>query len=288
MGDGRPASPHRSIVPPDRTPRSLSRALRHTVPRHGHIEFDARIRFPTAANSCAIDAALAQAKKLATDGADIIDVGAEIDPPGSYAGRRGGGARAPRPPSRRADKSRSMFRFRSIPPRREVARRAIELGASVVNDVWGLQNDPAHGRYGRRNGRGGVVMHNRDSVDPDLDIVADMRRFFDRSLRLAEKAGDPARHLILDPGHWFRQNQGAKFRGAGPPSRAHGLRSADPRRRFAQIRCSPSAVRGVRRPAHRHARRQSRRRRQGRVNFPGPRRGGACAAFEVFDAIARG
>ena len=52
-------------------------------------------------------------------------------------------------------------------------------------------------------GAAAVIMHNRDSVDPALDILSDMRRFFDRSLALAEKAGIPRRHLILDPGIGF-------------------------------------------------------------------------------------
>jgi dihydropteroate synthase len=46
-------------------------------------------------------------------------------------------------------------------------------------------------------------MHNRETIDPALDILGDMRRFFDRSLELAAKAGIPRRHLILDPGIGF-------------------------------------------------------------------------------------
>lgn len=84
-----------------------------------------------------------------------------------------------------------------------VARLAIEMGAAVVNDVWGLQRDPAMADAVAEGGAAAVVMHNRESVDPALDILSDMRRFFDHSLELAEKAGIPRRYLILDPGIGF-------------------------------------------------------------------------------------
>lgn len=84
-----------------------------------------------------------------------------------------------------------------------VARAAIADGVAVVNDVWGLQRDPAMPDVVAEGGAAAVIMHNRDSVDPALDILSDMRRFFDRSLALAEKAGIPRRHLILDPGIGF-------------------------------------------------------------------------------------
>jgi dihydropteroate synthase len=76
-------------------------------------------------------------------------------------------------------------------------------GAAVVNDVWGLQRDPAMADVVAEGGAAAIVMHNRESIDPELDIMSDMRRFFDRSLELAEKAGIPRRHLILDPGIGF-------------------------------------------------------------------------------------
>ena len=92
-----------------------------------------------------------------------------------------------------------------------MARRAIELGACVVNDVWGLQKDPAMAGTVAETGAAAVLMHNRDGVDPDLDIVADMRRFFDRSLGLAAAAGIPAGHLILDPGIGFGKSRAQNF-----------------------------------------------------------------------------
>ena len=48
-----------------------------------------------------------------------------------------------------------------------------------------------------------VVMHNRDAVDPEIDIEADMRKFFERSLALAERAGIPRQRILIDPGIGF-------------------------------------------------------------------------------------
>ena len=79
----------------------------------------------------------------------------------------------------------------------------MERGVCVINDVWGLQRDPAMAAAVAETGAAVVVMHNRDNVDPSLDIVADMRRFFDRSLDLARTAGILRAHVMLDPGIGF-------------------------------------------------------------------------------------
>jgi dihydropteroate synthase len=83
------------------------------------------------------------------------------------------------------------------------ARRATALGVVVVNDVWGLQRDPAMPDAVAKAEAAVVVMHNRNDVDPALDIVADLRRFFDRSLELAQRAGIPKERIIIDPGIGF-------------------------------------------------------------------------------------
>ena len=82
-------------------------------------------------------------------------------------------------------------------------RRALEAGAAIVNDVWGLQRDPDMAAVVGERGVPVVVMHNRETIDPSIDIVDDIKRFFERSLRLARAAGVPDRHVILDPGIGF-------------------------------------------------------------------------------------
>jgi dihydropteroate synthase len=95
----------------------------------------------------------------------------------------------------------------------EVAARAAQLGAAIVNDVWGLQKDPAMADAVAAAETALVIMHNRVEKDAGIDIVADMERFFDRSLALAAKAGVPRERIILDPGIGFaktsQQNRAA-------------------------------------------------------------------------------
>lgn len=149
-----------------------------------------------------LDAAISQAKKLAADGADIIDVGAESTRPGHTPISEDEELARLEPVLGQLTASVDAP-FSIDTSKARVARRAAELGVSVVNDVWGLQKDPAMADVVAETGAAVVVMHNRDSVDPDLDIISDMRRFFDESLRLADKAGIPRHRVMLDPGIGF-------------------------------------------------------------------------------------
>lgn len=153
-----------------------------------------------------LDTALKQAKKLADEGADIIDVGAESTRPGHL----------PVPVEEELARLEpvlgELIKSVEVPfsidtSKARVARRAVALGVSVVNDVWGLQKDPDMATAIAETGAAVVVMHNRDAIDPDLDIVADMRSFFDRSGNIAEKAGIARSHLILDPGIGFGKSR---------------------------------------------------------------------------------
>ncbi len=149
-----------------------------------------------------VDHALAQAKKLVADGADIIDVGAESTRPGhtpvslDEEWRRLEPVLAPLIAEVDAP-------FSIDTTKAGIARRAVVLGASVVNDVWGLQKDPAMAEVVAESGAALIIMHNRDSVDADLDIEADLNRFFLRSLALADRAGVPRERILIDPGIGF-------------------------------------------------------------------------------------
>ncbi len=59
-----------------------------------------------------------------------------------------------------------------------------------------------------------VIMHNRDTVDPEVDIEADMRGFFERSLALADAAGIPRQHMLIDPGIGFGKTKAQNSTGA--------------------------------------------------------------------------
>jgi dihydropteroate synthase len=85
----------------------------------------------------------------------------------------------------------------------EVARWALTQGAAMVNDVWGLQRDPAMAAVVAESRVPIVIMHNRDAADASLDIMADIEAFFARSLALAGKAGIARERIVLDPGIGF-------------------------------------------------------------------------------------
>lgn len=149
------------------------------------------------------EAAIRHAETLVEEGADIIDIGGESTRPGaSFVAASEELARVlpvisavhervPRTPI-------SIDTYKS-----ETAAVALRAGASIVNDVWGLQRDPLMADIVAAAGAGLVIMHNRETRDENLDIVADMERFFAHSLELARKAGIPADRIALDPGIGF-------------------------------------------------------------------------------------
>jgi len=84
-----------------------------------------------------------------------------------------------------------------------VAAWALDHGAAIVNDVWGLQRDPDMARVVARHRVPVIVMHNRDAADPRIDIMADIAAFFERSLAIAARAGIGRDLIVLDPGIGF-------------------------------------------------------------------------------------
>ncbi|MBM3573537.1 MAG: dihydropteroate synthase, partial [Alphaproteobacteria bacterium] len=85
----------------------------------------------------------------------------------------------------------------------KVAVWALDQGAQIVNDVWGLQGDPDMARVVAERGVPVIVMHNREAADASLDIVAEVRTFFARSLEIATRTGIKPQQIVLDPGIGF-------------------------------------------------------------------------------------
>jgi len=157
----------------------------------------------------AAGAALAQARRMAADGCDIIDLGGESTRPGASPVAEAEELR--RVESVLAEIAGTLDEPLSIDTyKSNVAARAVELGAILVNDVWGLQKDPAMAGVVAAAEAAVVIMHNRAEKDASIDIIVDLRQFFARSLALADKAGIPRERIILDPGIAFgktsRQN----------------------------------------------------------------------------------
>ncbi len=148
-------------------------------------------------------AAIAQARRLAAEGADILDIGAESTRP------YGGAVSVPLDEERaRLSPVLPNVVALGIPVsidtlKARIAAWALEQGAAVVNDVWGLQRDPDMARVVAEHGAAVIIMHNRERADPAIDIVADVTAFFERSLAIAAGAGIPRERIVLDPGIGF-------------------------------------------------------------------------------------
>lgn len=147
--------------------------------------------------------ALAHAERMIAEGADVIDVGAESTRP--YPGMR--------PVSADEELARLMPVLPQVVAlgvpvsidtiKAEIAARALAAGATIVNDVWGLQRDAEMAGVVAAHDVPVIVTHNRETVDPSIDILADMEAFFSRSLDIAARAGIVRDRIVLDPGIGF-------------------------------------------------------------------------------------
>jgi dihydropteroate synthase len=148
-------------------------------------------------------AAITQARQLIAEGADILDIGAESTRP------YGGAVRVTLEEERsRLGPILSDAIALGVPVsidtlKAPVAAWALDLGAAMVNDVWGLQGDPDMARLVAERAVPVIIMHNRDSADAKIDIVADVTAFFRRSLDIAARAGIARERIVLDPGIGF-------------------------------------------------------------------------------------
>lgn len=148
-----------------------------------------------------IDAALAHARQMAEDGADMIDVGGESTRPGHVQIPDEEEIERVVPViealKRELDIPVSIDTYKS-----RVARAALAAGADLVNDIWGLKYDPEMAAVIAESGAACCLMHNRDNTDYVRfipEFLEDMRE----CIRLADKAGISRDKIILDPGVGF-------------------------------------------------------------------------------------
>ena len=146
--------------------------------------------------------ALAQARRMIAEGADIIDIGAESTRP------YGSEPISADEELKRLQPVLSDVVALGIPVsidsmKSAVAAWALDQGAAIANDVWGLQRDSGMAGLVAERGAPVIIMHNRDSADPAIDIMQDIADFFARSLDIAAKAGISPDKIILDPGIGF-------------------------------------------------------------------------------------
>jgi len=148
------------------------------------------------------DDALAAGVRLAAEGADIIDIGGESTRPGHQP------VEADEELARVLPVVRELSRRLTVPVsidtyKAKVAEAALAAGARIVNEVWGLARDPAMASIVAANGAAVIVMHNRETADAALDILDEVKGFFDRALARAAKAGIRNDRIVLDPGIGF-------------------------------------------------------------------------------------
>jgi len=149
-----------------------------------------------------VSAAVDQARRMADDGADLLDIGGASSRPGH----------APIDPV--AESGRVVPVIRAIAgalpgmplsidtTSPTVAAAALDAGAHLLNDIWGVADDPGMVRLAAERGVPIVLMHNRAEAryrNLVSEVVADLQRAVDRAL----DAGVAWERLILDPGFGF-------------------------------------------------------------------------------------
>ncbi|WP_237154626.1 dihydropteroate synthase [Oryzibacter oryziterrae] len=158
--------------------------------------------FSDGGHFAAVETALAHAAELEAEGADIIDIGGESTRPGATeVPVEEEIARVVPVIERLATRSSVPISIDTYKAR--TAEAALKAGAKIVNDVWGLQREPDIAKVAAAHGAPVIIMHNRQVIDGDIDIIADMKAFFARSIEIAHKAGIADDQIILDPGVGF-------------------------------------------------------------------------------------
>ncbi len=148
------------------------------------------------------EAALGQARRMVADGADLLDVGGASSRPGhARIGPADEIARVvPVIRAIAAELPDTPISIDTTSP--AVAEAALEAGAHLLNDIWGVGEDPAMARVAAEHGVPIVLMHNRAEAryrNVVAEVVADLWRALER----ATDIGVPWDNLIVDPGFGF-------------------------------------------------------------------------------------
>jgi dihydropteroate synthase len=151
----------------------------------------------------AVDAALAHARLMLDEGADIIDIGGESTRPGSE----------PVPVQAELDRvipvidairAAGITAPISIDTMKPlVAHQALEAGADIINDVNGLQGSPEMAEIAAVMQAPVIAMHWDRDWTAETDAIPAMQAYFQKTLDIASAAGIDRQHLILDPGFGF-------------------------------------------------------------------------------------
>ena len=148
-----------------------------------------------------VAAAVDQALRFQEEGADILDIGAESTRPGHQQVSLDEELQRLMPAleavASRVDLPISVDTYKA-----SVARRAIDAGAVIINDIWGLKAEPELAQVAADTGAGLVLMHNQHGTEY-LDLVPDVISSLRNSVATAVEAGVPRENIIVDPGIGF-------------------------------------------------------------------------------------
>ncbi|MCI8417358.1 MAG: dihydropteroate synthase [Lachnospiraceae bacterium] len=148
-----------------------------------------------------LDAALQHAEEMVREGADIVDVGGESTRPGhiKITEQEEIERVAPMIEAIRArlDVPISIDTYKA-----SVAQAALEAGADLVNDIWGLKYDPKMAQVIAKSQAACCLMHNKDKAEYK-DFYEDMLQETAQCVELALEAGIGKDKIILDPGVGF-------------------------------------------------------------------------------------
>lgn len=151
-----------------------------------------------------VEAAVIHAKKMIAEGADILDIGGESTRPGHTKISVEEEIQRVIPVIQRLRQECPDVLLSVDTYKWKVAEVALEAGVNVINDVWGLQYDGGEmAALAAKYKVPVIIMHNQDTEKYEEDRIVALRKFFEKSLRIAEKAGLERNLLILDPGIGF-------------------------------------------------------------------------------------
>ena len=159
------------------------------------------------------DKALAHAEQMIAEGADIIDVGGESTRPGGAAI-----VAAEEELQRVLPVIQQLAKLSTVPisidtTKAEVARAALDSGASIVNDVSALRFDFHVADEAAKAGAGLVLMHSRGTpvtmhkLPPVADIFHEVTKGLRSSIAMAERRGVKRESIVIDPGIGFGKSQ---------------------------------------------------------------------------------
>lgn len=151
-----------------------------------------------------MDEALFHVEEMIKDGAAIIDVGGESTRPG-YTRISDEEEIQRVTPIIREIKNRFDIPVSIDTYKSKVAKAAVEAGADLINDIWGLKADPDMAGVIAESGVVCCLMHNRGNTDY-RDFVEDMLKDLQESVDLAMQAGISEDKIILDPGVGFAKS----------------------------------------------------------------------------------